>query len=253
MKWLWAFLNLTFPRTGDHHAAKGIVAYRAGDHADAIGPLKKALGRKLRKFARDEVATILGNAHCELNQFEAAVKAHLQALKANRRSHSVWVNLGVANRLLNRLDEAERCYSQALMLKPDYAEAHSSLGALHVIRKRPEQAIVSLNHAERLDGSVGSIPANLAIALALVGLHHEAQTALNRAESIGYPNVAAGQKRINDLMNKDEDFDPLDIGKHHLICPRCECEILSHPDEDETGRPIACPECGNPMKVLGPS
>jgi len=39
-------------------------------------------------------------------------------------------NLGVMLRELGRLDEAEASYRQAITLKPDYAEAHSNLGVL---------------------------------------------------------------------------------------------------------------------------
>ena len=37
-------------------------------------------------------------------------------------------NLGKAHRALGQLAEAVVCYRRALELKPDYAEAHSSLG-----------------------------------------------------------------------------------------------------------------------------
>lgn len=247
------FINLVWPRTGDHHVLRGIAAVRRQDFDEAIAALRIGLGMKLKKYERDFVLTLLGNAYCELNQFDDSVNAYLQALELNRRAHQIWVNLGVAHRYAGRLEYAQRCYSKALTLKPDYAEAHSSLGVLLVVRDPPAEAINSFEHAEKLDGTVATIPANLAIALGMVGRHHDALGALNRAEKLGYPRGRAIRRRLEELADADADFEPTDIGKYHLGCPQCHCEVHSHPDEDDTGRPIPCPDCGAPMKILGPS
>ena len=51
-----------------------------------------------------------------------------------------WYLLGVACQVQGKIDEAAASYEQALCLRPDYAEAHSNLGALYVNQGRWQEA-----------------------------------------------------------------------------------------------------------------
>jgi tetratricopeptide (TPR) repeat protein len=55
--------------------------------------------------------------------------------------------LGNALKELERLDEAEASYRQAITLKPDYAEAHYNLGAMLQEQDRFKEAEISYRKA----------------------------------------------------------------------------------------------------------
>jgi len=47
---------------------------------------------------------------------------------------------------LNRLDEAERSYERAVVLKPDYAEAHYNLGIFYELHRKDLPKALSHYH-----------------------------------------------------------------------------------------------------------
>lgn len=150
--------------------------------------------------------------------------------------------------MADRLEDARKCYAKALALKPDYPEAHISLGVLYTIMNRPEDAVVSLERACQLDPDNGTCFGNLAVALSLTGLHHQAGTRLNQAIALGYEGWRVVKQRIDALEEADDDFDPADFGKYDLHCTKCGSINRSHPREDASDRPIPCPDCAGPTR-----
>jgi predicted O-linked N-acetylglucosamine transferase (SPINDLY family) len=59
--------------------------------------------------------------------------------------------LGITLQEMGRLQEAETSYRQAIVLKPDHANAHSNLGALLDILKKPDEALKSYECALALE------------------------------------------------------------------------------------------------------
>ncbi|MDJ0627657.1 MAG: tetratricopeptide repeat protein [Rhodobacter sp.] len=100
------------------------------------------------------------------------------------RSHQLYNLVGAAEAGLGKTDAALAAYRNSIELKPDYAEAHSNLGAtLHTLRRYSEAAdacerAVAINprHAQAL-GNLGS--ARIAL-----GQFAEAQEALRQALAV---------------------------------------------------------------------
>ena len=56
---------------------------------------------------------------------------------------------------LNRTDEAEKEYREAIQIKPDLAEAHGNLGLLFLTTERPEEAEKELKTAKEIFAKQG--------------------------------------------------------------------------------------------------
>jgi tetratricopeptide (TPR) repeat protein len=87
-----------------------------------------ALGLALDASVRASVDTSGGTAPEVLTEGVAAYRKSLSL----RREPAVWNNLGVSLDLLNRSDEAERAFNEALAMTPDYALAWLNLGCTRV-------------------------------------------------------------------------------------------------------------------------
>lgn len=87
-----------------------------------------ALGLTLDRTVRASAGTYSGASQTALPEAVAAYRRSL-ALRGDPRT---WNNLGVDLDLLNRFDEAERAFAEALALEPTYALAWLNLGCARV-------------------------------------------------------------------------------------------------------------------------
>jgi protein O-GlcNAc transferase len=79
-----------------------------------------------------------------LDEAEASYKQAIALKPGYAEAHN---NLGITLQKLDRLDEAEASYRQGIGLKPDYAEAHSNLGNTLKELGRLDEAVASYNQA----------------------------------------------------------------------------------------------------------
>lgn len=86
-------------------------------------------------------------------------------------------NLGVTYRSLNRLDDAQGCFRNALKLQPDYAEALNNLGIIYREKGDYPQAVVYFRKALALRPNHFSALNNL-------GTHFQEQGELGKAEEL---------------------------------------------------------------------
>lgn len=91
-----------------------------------------ALGLALDRAARDSAEAVPSDRAEALTE---AVAAYRQSLALQGKAKT-WNNLGVALDLLNRFDEAERAFAEALALAPDYALAWMNLGCARMNAQR---------------------------------------------------------------------------------------------------------------------
>jgi Flp pilus assembly protein TadD len=90
-------------------------------------------------------------------------------------------NLGVILKSLDRSNEAEASYKQAIKLKPDYAEAHSNLGNTLQELGRLDEAEKSFRQAIVLKPDFTEAHSNLAITLQELGRLDEAEKSFRQA------------------------------------------------------------------------
>jgi len=117
------------------------------DYAAAIETYKRALAFD-PEFSRAYDG--MGLAYEALGNFAEAEKAYRAAIRANS-SRSPWPhqNLGVMLMKLERRDEAESCFRQALALLPAFSQAHYQLGRIHELRGQPDEALARYREGAR--------------------------------------------------------------------------------------------------------
>lgn len=89
----------------------------------------------------------LGNAFLALNRLDEAETSYRQALRIKPDDADACFNLGNALRNLHRFDEAVDNYRRALEIRPGYAEAYSNLGNALIESGRPGEAEASYRRA----------------------------------------------------------------------------------------------------------
>ncbi|MCE1205558.1 MAG: trypsin-like peptidase domain-containing protein [Holophagaceae bacterium] len=132
-------------------------------------------------LALDRAARISAGSSAPADLLPEAVEAYRRSL-ALRRSPKSWNNLGVALDLLNRFEDAELAFHEALNMEPGYALAWLNLGCARMnarrfpeageafqkgLALRPDEADawLRLAHCQRGAGQRGTALASLRIAL----------------------------------------------------------------------------------------
>lgn len=128
--------------------------YDDGQYAGAVRGLLRAieLDRRFVK-AHDN----LGLSYEALGRYDEAIRSYREAIRLNRelKSPSPWppLNLGILLTRLDKLDEPESLFREALGADPRFPQGHYQLGALLEKKGRSAEAILELEEAARLDPS----------------------------------------------------------------------------------------------------
>jgi tetratricopeptide (TPR) repeat protein len=121
--------------------------------------------------------------------------------KTDDKAAEAQYKLGEESLKKEKMDEAVEHFQQALMLKPDYPEAHNSLGSVLVDENRLQEAIEHIQKALRLNPNFVDAYYNLALAYAKTGRKAEAvalaQNGLELAKAQGKTEQA---KKIEDWL-----------------------------------------------------
>jgi Tfp pilus assembly protein PilF len=95
-------------------------------------------------------------------RYQAAIEHYK---KAPRDSAEVWNKMGVAYQLMFNLDDATRCYLQALKLEPRNAVVLNNLGTVYVTEKQYSRAEKMYRKALKIDPKSALVHKNLGTAL----------------------------------------------------------------------------------------
>ena len=117
-------------------------------------------------------------------------------------------NLGITLQGLGRVDEAMASYNQAISLKPDYADAHSNLGNTLKEKGRLDEAKASYSQAIVLKPDFSEAHRNLGTTLQELGRLEEAEVSYRRAIALNPedPNTHYQLLMCLFLQNKESDF-----------------------------------------------
>ena len=163
----------------------GFAVTKLGRPAEAVPYLRRAVALKP---AYAEAHNNLGYALLELGQSEEAIACLREAVRLKADYAEAHANLGMAlaragtRALANyravddlvlkeqgKLAEAYASLSEAVRLKPDYAEAHNNLGLVLTEQGRLDEAVASLRAAVRLKPDYVDGINNLGLAYAAQG------------------------------------------------------------------------------------
>jgi choline-sulfatase len=126
----------------------------------------------------------LALAYLRLGRYDRAERALQTVLEDEPRNVSAHHNLAAIAYSRGDFDRAEKLERQAVAINPNYFEAWNTLGAIHVVTKRPSEAIAALNTAIRLNPASGQAHYNLALAFRANGEADRASEAARKACSL---------------------------------------------------------------------
>lgn len=129
--------------------------------------------------------------------FEKAVETYKKWLAANRNDDTAHFNLGRTYYKLDKLEEAEKEFRQAVKIKPDDTEYETELGAILVKMAQYRDAIGPLKKAVDLD------PANERAA----NLLEDAEAGRQRLDYVS-PNKSANKSNSNMSANLNTNTNP---------------------------------------------
>jgi tetratricopeptide (TPR) repeat protein len=123
---------------------------------------------------------------------------HTQWLRTDPEAAQPQVGLGQWYAERGSLDESRAHYEAAIALRPDYAVAHASLGAVLLAYGQDAEAALSLERAASLAPDAATTWSNLGVALARLGRTGEAERAYGRALELE-PGLAAARHNLEAL------------------------------------------------------
>jgi tetratricopeptide (TPR) repeat protein len=137
----------------------------------------------------------LGLALMESGRLNEAVSHISEALRIKPDYAEAHNNLGVALGEGGNLNEAISHYSEALRIKPDYAEAHNNLGIALARQGRLQEAVNHFSEAVRVNPDFAKAHNNLGIALARQGRLQEAVNHFSEAVRLN-PGYAEARNNL---------------------------------------------------------
>jgi predicted O-linked N-acetylglucosamine transferase (SPINDLY family) len=165
--------------TGAERPAGEIVALLQGGRVAEAADAAAAL---LRARPGDATALELaGLVAYEQQRLDEAAELFTRAVRADRRRHEAWINLGWTQLRAGRPAEAQAAFRRALALRPDAAQAHNALGAARLAAGERVAALESFRRAVQLAPAFAAAHANLANALIRTGQAAPAAEAAARA------------------------------------------------------------------------
>jgi choline-sulfatase len=160
------------------HYIKGSVLGTEQRYAEAAAALERTIALNPRHVtARFKLAL----AYIRLQRLDRAESILRTVIADEPRNARAVHNLAAIAYSRGDLAAAEKLEREAIEIDPSYFEAWNTLGAIHIVGKRPGEALDALNRAVRLNPSSGQAQYNLALALRAGGQAAAAAAAAAKA------------------------------------------------------------------------
>jgi tetratricopeptide (TPR) repeat protein len=166
------------PGIAQAHFIRGSILGDLGRFQEAAAALERTTALNPRYVtARFKLAL----AYLRLKRHADAERALEGVLRDEPENVRAWHNLAAVAYARGDLKRAEELELKALGIDKSYAEAWNTLGAIHIVSKRPAQALEALKTAAALAPANGQVQANLALAHQALGQEAAAAAARERA------------------------------------------------------------------------
>ena len=134
---------------------------------------------------------LLGAANNAQGKLEEAIAAHNKALLIKPDFAEAHNNIGAAFQSQGKFEEASAAYNKALLIKPDYARAHYNLGITLQELGRLEEAVASYRKAIALIPDYAEAHYNLGNTLQELGRSKDAEASYRKAIALkpGYADA----------------------------------------------------------------
>ena len=167
------------------------------------GKLQEALtesSKLLKEFPNSVVLfNIAGASNAGLKKFDAAIHNYKQALIIKPDYADAYYNMANVFKVKGDLEEAIEAYKQALKLKPDYTDAYNNMGNALKDKGDPEAAIDSYKKALKIRPNNANTYNNMGSALKDKGDLEEAIDSYKKAIKIK-PNYTRAKSNLVKLL-----------------------------------------------------
>ena len=136
----------------------------------------------------------------EAKNLEEAQRCYGEAIHLDPQLDAAYNNLGALLNDLKRYDEAEAAYRKAIELNPSYATAYYNLGSLLDDLKRYDEAEAAYRKAIELNPSDATAYSNLGILLKTLERYDEAEAAYRKAIELN-PSYATAYSNLGLLLH----------------------------------------------------
>jgi len=138
---------------------------------------------------------LLGAANNAQGKLEEAIAAHNKALLIKPDFAEAHNNIGAAFQSQGKFEEASAAYNKALLIKPDYARAHYNLGITLQELGRLEEAVASYRKAIALIPDYAEAHYNLGNTLQELGRSKDAEASYRKAIAL-IPDYAEAHSNL---------------------------------------------------------
>lgn len=130
----------------------GVLLRRAGELERAEELLRRAVAISSGRL-KSKALHQLGLTHGATGRWDTSAQFLREAVGLRPDAARYWLDLGNAERMRDRLDEAQIAYEKALALNRRLADAHAAMGLLQVQRENHTKALSHLSRAVKLDNA----------------------------------------------------------------------------------------------------
>src|SRR3989304_6061233 len=181
-----------------------VSMFRAGRHAELESRARSMLGQ----YPESGFAWKLLGASLQA-QGKDALQAFQKTAGLMPNDPEVQLNLGVAQKNIGKLDDAEASYRRALKLDPDYAEAHNNLGLVLKDLGQLDGAVASYRRALEIKPDFADAHGSIGSALKELGQFEGAIASYRRALELK-PDYADAYSCLLFLYAYQASLDPLE-------------------------------------------
>ena len=134
-------------------------------------------------------------------QIRSVIQECERLTKEFPQSFLLWNLLGAANNAQGKLEEAIAAHNKALLIKPDFAEAHNNIGAAFQSQGKFEEASAAYNKALLIKPDYARAHYNLGITLQELGRLEEAVASYRKAIAL-IPDYAEAHYNLGNTLQE---------------------------------------------------
>lgn len=180
---------------------EGVGAYRSGNRDQAIATLEEATQANPKLIS---ARSLLGDLYKARGDYSKASDQYKVVTELDPYSGRNWYKLGVAQHLLQQLEDAAASYLHAIKLDKRDWESHMNVGLVYLALGRKDAAVSHLTEATIINPGAGVTFGNLAIALDAEARYPEAEKAYRRALELDSTDTASMGNLGKNLMRQNK-------------------------------------------------
>src|SRR5574344_215260 len=191
-------------KPGDMTIQSGAQCFKQQKFEEAESYFKQALNEEC-SYSKDMIYIYISNCYSQRGDYETAISYRKQAIELKKSaSANDYNNIAILYRYNKDDVTAEQYYLKAIEVAPEDAIAYVSLGGLYMTAENFDKAIIYLEKAEDLNGTIGIIYADLSIGYAKNGNFKEAEAAYDEAVKQKTENLAKFRAQLDEMEGYSE-------------------------------------------------